>query len=91
MAHRSLPIADAIFGLLADRASGATICPSEVARLLAPDDWRTLMPDVRAEACALAVDGRLEMRQRGETIVPTADPHGPIRLALPSREHRPAG
>ncbi len=72
----------AIFELLADRRPGATICPSEVARAEAPDDWRPLMPRVRAVAADLAANGRLVVTQRGEPI----DPHaarGPIRLRLP--------
>ena len=41
-----------IFELLARRAPGASICPSEVARALAsaPSDWRALMPQVREVA-----------------------------------------
>lgn len=70
--------------LLDTRASGATICPSEVARALAPDAWRPLMSHVRDVARALARDGRLELRQRGRRIDPGAEPRGPIRLAQPS-------
>ena len=44
-------IEDKIFGLLATRQEGATICPSEVARALMPEAgaWRQLMPRVRQE------------------------------------------
>jgi len=35
--------------LLARRAPGATICPSEVARAIAPD-WRGAMPAVHARS-----------------------------------------
>jgi len=37
----------AALSLLADRAPDATVCPSEVARAVAPD-WREAMPAVHA-------------------------------------------
>jgi hypothetical protein len=64
--------------LLAQRAPGKTICPSEVARALA-DDWRPLMPQIRAVAAELVAAGEIEMTQKGTPI----DPHGargPVRL-----------
>jgi hypothetical protein len=61
-------IAAAIHALLADRADDASICPSEVARLLAPNDWRPLMPHVRAVAFALARQAKLLVTQ-GSSVV----------------------
>ena len=72
-----------IFDLLHARAPGATICPSEVARALEPAQWRPLLPLVRDVARALALDGRLELRQRGRQIAAGEGVRGPIRLALP--------
>jgi len=76
-------IAHAIFTLLDTRAATASICPSEVARSLAPDAWRPLMPRVRAAARALAAAGRLEVLQGGRVIAGDIEPRGPIRLARP--------
>lgn len=73
-------IHDAIAGLLGNRQPPATICPSEAARALAPDDWRPLMPQVRAVALAMAGNGELEIRQGGQTVEPDAPLRGPIRL-----------
>lgn len=73
-------IGEAIQDLLRRRAADATICPSEVARALAPDDWRALMPQVRAVAVELARHGQLEIRQGGRTVNPAASLRGPIRL-----------
>lgn len=73
-------IRDAITTLLARREPPATICPSEVARLLAPDGWRPLMPRVRAAAEAMAGRGLLEIRQRGRAVTPAAALSGPIRF-----------
>jgi Protein of unknown function (DUF3253) len=74
-------IATAILALLAERDADHTICPSEVARKLAPDAWRPLMPAIRRVARALVTDGALELRQRGVPISPEVEPRGPIRLA----------
>lgn len=76
-------VSDAIVGLLLDRAPTATICPSEAARALAPDDWRPLMPRVRAVAFALAKDGVVEIRQGGRVVSSNEPLRGPIRLGFP--------
>ncbi|GIT89814.1 hypothetical protein JANAI62_07020 [Jannaschia pagri] len=54
-----------------------TICPSEIARALA-EDWRPLMPRVRAVAAGLA---EVEATQRGVPVDPLSA-RGPIRLRL---------
>jgi len=77
-------IEETIFALLATRQQGATICPSEVARALIPDDglWRALMPQVRHVAQELAQSNRLSVTRAGVHV--DATPRGgPIRLGLP--------
>jgi hypothetical protein len=72
-----------ILDLLARRAPGKTICPSDAARALGGDDgFRPLMPLVRDAAADLVADGELEVTQRGE-VVDLATARGPIRLRLP--------
>jgi hypothetical protein len=61
---------------------GTTFCPSEVARELAPDDWRPLMPAIREVAQRLVDSGELRCTQRGAQVSPT-NAHGPIRLSAP--------
>ncbi|MES2280911.1 MAG: DUF3253 domain-containing protein [Pseudomonadota bacterium] len=73
-------IRDAIAGLLKSRLPPATICPSEAARALEPDEWRLLMPQVRAVAIIMAKSGVLDIRQRGKTMSPDKPLRGPIRL-----------
>ena len=63
---------DAILRLLAERASGKTICPSEAARAMDPEGWRGRMDAVRAAGAALAAEGRLVVSQRGERVPPDA-------------------
>ena len=71
----------ALLALAAERGTGKTFCPSEVARALAAD-WRPLMPEVRAAAARLAGEGRLAVTRGGAPVDPR-DPGGPIRLGLP--------
>lgn len=77
----------AILGLLADRAEGATICPSEAARRVAGDGgWRALMPAARAAAAALVTAGKVEVTQGGEVVDP-GTARGPIRIRRVPRQH----
>lgn len=71
-----------ILDLLAKRAPGATICPSEAARAMAPEDWRQRMEAVRAAGVRLAAEGRLSVLQGGAPVDP-ATAKGPIRYGAP--------
>ena len=71
-----------ILELLATRAAGATICPSEVARAEGAEGWRDLMEPVREAARRLVHQGRLEIVQGGHVVDPSRA-RGPIRLRLP--------
>ena len=68
-----------VLDLLAARAPGATICPSEAARALGGDDWRALMEPARAAARRLVASGDVEITQGGEVVDP-AGVRGPIRI-----------
>ena len=71
---------EATIEALLDRCSRkATICPSEAARAVRPDDWRPLMERTRRAARRLAARGRVEITQRGQVVDPS-DARGPIRL-----------
>ena len=61
------------------RGPGKSICPSEVARALAPDAWRPLLGAVRAEALRLAEAGRIDILRKGRPVPPEAV-RGVIRL-----------
>ena len=84
MALSPADIEVAIAALLARRAPGRTICPSEAARALDADGWRARMDAVRAVAFAMADRGELEVTQRGE-LVDGRTARGPIRLRRPGR------
>jgi hypothetical protein len=78
-------IASVLAALAAARGPGASFCPSEAARLLAPDPgqgWRRLMPAVRRVAARMQDEGRLAATRRGRPVRADAA-LGPIRLSLP--------
>ncbi|MEM9073572.1 MAG: DUF3253 domain-containing protein [Myxococcota bacterium] len=69
----------AILALL-DAREGTSICPSEAARRVRPDDWRPLMERTRWAARRLCHRGAIRILKRGVAIDP-AEIRGPIRLA----------
>jgi hypothetical protein len=71
-----------ILVLLESRSRTSTICPSDVARDIAPDDWRPLMEPVRQAAGRLVDRGVVEITQQG-SVVNLATVKGPIRIRLP--------
>ncbi len=79
-----LALEQAIQQLLATRAGDASICPSEAARLVSPDDWRPLMEPARQAARRLHAQGLLAITQGGRSVDPSTA-RGPIRLARPRR------
>ena len=68
-----------VLDLLAARAPGATICPSEAARTVGGDDWRSLMEPARAAARRLVALAAGEITQRGEVVDGTTAT-GPVRV-----------
>ena len=69
----------AILTLIAARPPGATICPSEAARAVGGDQWRSLMPPVREAAGRLVARGDIVVTQGGQ-VVDGSTAKGPIRL-----------
>lgn len=63
-------------------ATEKSICPSEVARGLAPERWQPLMAIVWKAAARLSNAGQLDILRKGKPISPEAM-HGVIRLRRP--------
>ena len=74
----------AILDLLAGRAAGATVCPSEAARRVDPAGWQDKMEDARRAARRLVDRGVAEITQGGRVVDPSTA-RGPIRLRLARR------
>jgi hypothetical protein len=79
----------AALALLAERAAGATVCPSEVARAVGGADWRAAMPTVHAAVDALVAEGCVRLSWKG---VGMRAREGPYRIGLtqagPIKSHR---
>ena len=69
----------AILDLLARRAGGATICPSEAAKAVDPETWRDLMEPARSAARRLVAAGDVVITQKGVVVDPSTA-KGPIRI-----------
>jgi len=69
--------------LLGKRAATSTICPSDAARAVSPDDWRDLMEPARRAARRLVAAGEVDITQGGRVVDPSTA-KGPIRI----RRHR---
>lgn len=82
---------DTILALLAARAPGATICPSEVARGMVaakgtqtgPQDWRNAMPLVHAAVDQLLAEGFVRLSWKGELLATRAGPYRIGRVVPP--------
>ena len=74
-------IADTILSMALHRGPNKTICPSDVAREMFPDDWRKHMGEIRNEAIVLHKDGSILITQKG---IPVNTDHikGPIRIRI---------
>jgi hypothetical protein len=70
-----------ILVLLTGKPQGATICPSEAARLVRPEDWREWQEPSRQAARRLVAAGKLDFLQKGRVVDPTTA-KGPVRLRL---------
>lgn len=76
------PIETAIFDQLSRLTPGKSIEPADVAKALQPEQWRRMLPRVRAVAVGLAREGRLVITKKGKPVDPDAF-KGVIRLKLP--------
>lgn len=76
-----MSVSSTILSLAAARGSDKTICPSEIARLLWPDNWRSRMEEVRSAAFLLREEGKVQILQKGEEVLHT-EVKGPIRIRI---------
>ncbi len=89
MERRSDPARDATLALLAIRAPGTTVCPSEVARAVVavkggatPTDWRGAMPAVDAAIDRLVAEERVCLSWKGKALPSRS---GPYRIGRGAR------
>ncbi|ADL02512.1 DUF3253 domain-containing protein [Brevundimonas subvibrioides] len=68
---------EATLALLAARAEGATVCPSEAARAVAGPggDWREAMPQIHAAVDAMLADGLIRLSWKGRPLTARTGPY----------------
>ncbi|WP_231426933.1 DUF3253 domain-containing protein [Pedobacter sp. Leaf250] len=74
-------ISETILATANERGVDKSTCPSEIARMLFPDDWRKHMEEVRDIAIALHREGKVVITQKG---IPVDVDHikGPVRIKI---------
>ncbi|MGP1274638.1 MAG: DUF3253 domain-containing protein [Caulobacterales bacterium] len=75
-------IESAILALVEQRGAGKSICPSEAARAVWPEDWQGRMRQVRTVAIGMARKGEIVILRKGKPVDPD-DFKGVYRLSLP--------
>lgn len=81
MPHKA-DISNAIKSTIMQRGPEKSTCPSEIARMLFPDDWRAHMKDVVETAIDLQNKGEALITQKGHPV-DVQHIKGPIRIKLP--------
>ena len=79
---------DALLAIAQQRGASKTLCPSEAARRVRPEDWRPLMERTRNAARRLIATGQLDMLQKGR-VVDASTAKGAVRLRLAHRAPAP--
>lgn len=80
-------IESAILALVEQRGAGKSICPSEAARAVWPEDWQRRMREVRSVAIGLARKGEISILRKGKPVDPD-DFKGVYRLSLPAAQDK---
>ncbi|MBR0669829.1 DUF3253 domain-containing protein [Neoroseomonas soli] len=75
-------IREAILAQTAAAGTGKSISPSDVARVLSPEEWRSLMTRIRREAVLLAREGKIDILRKGKPADPEGEIRGVIRLRI---------
>ncbi|RFZ95232.1 DUF3253 domain-containing protein [Mucilaginibacter conchicola] len=77
-------IKQTILTMAAQRAPYKTVCPSEIACAMFPEDWRKHMDEVRVAAIELQKAGEVTITQKGKPV-DVDRIKGPVRIKFISR------
>jgi len=72
-------ITEQILKVAAQRGADKSTCPSEIARMLFPDNWRKHMGMVMEVAIGLSIDGKILITQKGKAV-DVEKIKGPVRI-----------
>jgi len=76
-----LGISQTILSVATERGYGKSTCPSEIARMLFPENWRKHMRSVVNAAINLQIEGKIILTQKGVPIDINCI-KGPIRIKI---------
>lgn len=76
-------LTNSILSAVEERASTGTVCPSEIARSLWPEEWRNHLEEIRQVASQLSAAELLQVTQRGRQVE-LSNCTGPVRLKASS-------
>lgn len=79
--QRQTDILQTILSIAAQRGPDKSTCPSEIARMLFPEDWRKHMKNVVGAAIDLHKKGKVVITQKGIPI-DVNQIKGPIRIKI---------
>lgn len=71
----------AILTVATQRGAEKSTCPSEIARMLFPNDWRKHMTEVVHAAVALHQQNKVSITQKGK-VIDVKHIKGPIRIKI---------
>jgi len=74
-------ISKTILETATERGAQKSTCPSEIARMMFPEDWRRHMEEVRNVAIELYLQGKVLITQKGEQV-DVDHIKGPIRIRI---------
>ncbi|WCO68218.1 DUF3253 domain-containing protein [Iamia majanohamensis] len=72
----------AVLALARNRGEGSTICPSDAARAVGGEGWRSSMDAARTAVRTLASEGEVVVLQGGEVIDAAGRWRGPVRVRI---------
>lgn len=81
MENKSPDISEKILAVAKSRGADKSTCPSEIARMLYPEDWRKHMQRVVEVAIDLQRQDKVAITQKGIPVDPD-NIKGPIRIKI---------
>ncbi len=85
-AERDARLRAAVLALARHRGEASTICPSDAARAVGGERWRSSLERARTEVRVLAERGAVLVLQGGEEQDPAAPWRGPVRVRIAARQ-----
>lgn len=67
------------------RRKGTTFYPSEIVRMMFPQDWELFVEDLEAELKKMQEENLIEIRQDDKRLTPEQNSDGPVSISLTAK------